>query len=102
MMLPIFFSCSSIYIFFPFVSTLSHDQAKGKELTALGNKKYSVTTSRTMREADFDKAEGDLKAKKEFDRKREARFRKGLRGHLDPSRNNFYLFLLCFCVTRFA
>ena len=55
----------------------THDQAKGKTVTALGNKKYSVTTSRTMREADFDKAEGDLKAKKEFDRKREASCQRG-------------------------
>ena len=66
------------FVFLPIALALpTHDQAKGKAVTALGNKKYSVTTSRTMREADFDKAEGDLKAKKEFDRKREASCQRG-------------------------
>ncbi|CAM9113656.1 unnamed protein product [Pylaiella littoralis] len=46
-------------------------QAKTKELTALGNRKYEVTTNRNMREADYDKAFNDLEAKKEFDKKRE-------------------------------
>lgn len=47
-------------------------QAKTKELTSLGNRKYEVTTNRNMREADYDKAFNDLEAKKEFDKKREA------------------------------
>lgn len=47
-------------------------QAKTKELTSLGNRKYEVTTNRNMREADYDKAFGDLEAKKDFDKKKEA------------------------------
>lgn len=50
-------------------------QAKTKELTALGNRKYEVTTNRNMREADYDKAFESLEAKKEFDKKREASFK---------------------------
>eukprot|EP00903_Cladosiphon_okamuranus_P009090 g8688.t2 len=46
-------------------------QAKTKEVTVLGNRKYEVTTNRNMREADYDKALESLEAKKEFDKKRE-------------------------------
>eukprot|EP00752_Nemacystus_decipiens_P005268 g4778.t1 len=46
-------------------------QAKTKELTTLGNRKFTVTTNRSMRESDYDKAFSVLEAKKEFDKKRE-------------------------------
>lgn len=59
---------------FTFLSFPIVTQAKGKELTALGNLKYSLTTAKSMRDADFAKAESDLQAKKEFDKKREVGF----------------------------
>lgn len=55
-----------------YAKSIPISQAKTKELTTLGNRKYEVTTNRNMREADYDKAFSDLEAKKEFDKKREA------------------------------
>lgn len=62
--------CPFFFFFFREINTKS--QAKTKELTSLGNRKYEITTNKTMREADYDKAFNDLEAKKEFDKKREA------------------------------
>lgn len=58
-----------------FPETTQHGtcQAKTKELTSLGNRKFEVTNARNMRVVDYDKALGDLEAKKEFDKKKEVR-----------------------------